>query len=254
MTPSEPPEVRPRPSPAVATAGRLVAFGAHPDDIEFGAGGVIAQHTLNGGFAQLVVGSRGESATHGSPEERVAEAARGAALLGAELEWVDLGGDAHFSLNTVHALTLAAVIRRLRPHWVLAPTVESNQHPDHAVLGTLVRNAARLARYGGVTELKGQPPHAIDALLHYAIVPEAEPTSGGQVWMDLSPPAIKERWQAAMAAHASQARTRNYVELQLTRARLLGLRAGVEYAQALYPADPIVLTSLDPLGRTARRF
>jgi hypothetical protein len=45
------------------------------------------------------------------------------------------------------------------------------------------------------------------------------------VWCDVSDPEIMALWQAAMAAHASQTRAREYVELQLTRARLLGLRA-----------------------------
>ncbi len=61
-------------------------------------------------------------------------------------------------------------------------------------------------------------------------------------------------WHDAMAAHASQLRTRNYIELQLTRARLNGLRAGVEHAIPLFPADAILVDSLAPLARGARRF
>jgi LmbE family N-acetylglucosaminyl deacetylase len=57
---------------------------------------------------------------------------------------------------------------------VLAPSVVENQHPDHARLGRMVRDAARLARYGGVKELR-LPPHAIGQLLFYAVTPEAEP-------------------------------------------------------------------------------
>ena len=61
-------------------------------------------------------------------------------------------------------------------------------------------------------------------------------------------------WAAAMGAHASQLATRNYVELQLARARVSGLRAGVAYAQALYPNDALVFASLDALVRSARQF
>ena len=46
------------------------------------------------------------------------------------------------------------IIRRVRPGIVLAPSLVENQHPDHARLGRLVRDAARLARYGGVEELR----------------------------------------------------------------------------------------------------
>jgi hypothetical protein len=61
-------------------------------------------------------------------------------------------------------------------------------------------------------------------------------------------------WTAAMQAHASQMQTRNYLELQLARARMHGLNAGLEHAQLLWPNDPPVLGSLAPLARGARRF
>jgi hypothetical protein len=57
-----------------------------------------------------------------------------------------------------------------------------------------------------------------------------------------------------MEAHVSQAAARNYVEMQLTRARLRGLRAGVGHAIALFPNDPLVLDSLAQVSRGARRF
>lgn len=57
-----------------------------------------------------------------------------------------------------------------------------------------------------------------------------------------------------MKAMASQTSAINYIELQLTRARLLGVRAGVGHAIALYPNDPIVLDSMAHVGRGARRF
>jgi len=135
-------------------AAPLLAFGAHPDDVEFGCGGVVANETATGRPAHLVVCSRGESATHGTPAQRTAEAERAAALLGATLEWLELDGDAHLEIRAAHALKLAEVIRRLRPAIVLAPSLVENQHPDHARLGRLVRDAARLARYGGIAELR----------------------------------------------------------------------------------------------------
>jgi LmbE family N-acetylglucosaminyl deacetylase len=141
---------------------------------------------------------------------------------------------------------------------VLAPCATENQHPDHAKLGRMVRDAARLARYGGVAELAEQPAHAIGALLFYAITPEAEPrdhaAAGGTVFVDVSAPEIVATWKSAMETHASQMRTRNYVELQLSRARTNGLRCGTEYAIALFPSDPLVIDSLPVLERSARSF
>jgi LmbE family N-acetylglucosaminyl deacetylase len=86
-----------------------LAFGARPDDIEFGCGGVIAQETRAGHAARFVVCSTGEAATHGQREERVAEAQRAAALLGATIEFVELDGDSHLEVRAAHAITLAGV-------------------------------------------------------------------------------------------------------------------------------------------------
>jgi LmbE family N-acetylglucosaminyl deacetylase len=232
----------------------LLAFGAHPDDIEFGCGGVIAKETRAGRKAHFVICSRGEAASHGTPAQRVAEAKKSATLLGATVEFIELNGDAHLEVRVVHAIKLSGILRRVRPGIVLAPSLVENQHPDHARLGQLVRAAARFARYGGIKELRRIRPHAIDQLFFYAVTPEAEPPGITPVLMDISAPGILAAWTAAMEAHASQTSARNYVELQLTRARLRGLRAGIGYAIALFPNDPPVLDSFADVGRSARRF
>jgi len=217
----------------------MLAFGAHPDDIEFACGGVVAKETRAGRAAHFVVCSRGEAASHGTPEQRAIEAENSARILGATLQFIELGGDARLEIRAQHAIALAQIIRAIRPGIVLAPTLIENQHPDHPKLGRIVRDAARLARYGGVEELRAHAPHAIDLLLFYAITAEAE---------------VLAAWTAAMAAHASQSATRDYRQLQLTRAKLHGLSAGVEYAIPLFSGDPLVLDSLARLGRGARSF
>ena len=232
----------------------LLAFGAHPDDIEFGCGGVIARETRAGRPAHFVVCSRGEAATHGTPAQRRREARRAAALLGATVEFIELDGDAHLEIRAAHAIRLAGIIRRLRPGVVLAPSLVENQHPDHARLGRLVRDATRLARYGGLQELRRAKSHAIGQLFFYAVSPEAEPAELSKVLIDVSAPEILAAWTAAMEAHASQMLTRNYVELQLARARGHGLRAGLEHAIPLFPNDTLVFDSLATLGRAARQF
>lgn len=232
----------------------LVAFGAHPDDIEFACGGVVARETKAGRRAHFVVCSRGEAASNGTPAQRTTEAKKAAGILGATLEFLDFGGDAHFEVRAANAIKLAAVLRRTRPAVVLAPSRIENQHPDHFRLGQMVRDATRLARYGGLKELRRQPAHTVNHLLFYAVTAEAEPVGLGKLMIDISSTEILRAWTAAMRAHASQGRTRNYVELQLTRARLNGLRAGVGHAIALFANDPLLLDSLAPLDRSARRF
>ena len=232
----------------------ILAFGAHPDDIEFGCGGVIAKETRAGRAAHFVICSHGEAASHGTPKQRVAEAKKSAALLGATVEFVELDGDAHLEVRATHAIKLAGIIRRVKPGIVLAPSLVENQHPDHPRLGQLVRDACRLARYGGVKELRRARAHAIGQLYYYAVTPEAEPADITPVLIDVSALEILKAWTSAMEAHGSQTSARNYVELQLTRARLRGLRAGIGHAIALFPNDPLVLGALAQADRGARRF
>src|SRR5271170_28460 len=101
----------------------LLVFGAHPDDIEFGCGGVIARETSAGRKAHFIVCSRGEAGTHGTPAQRTAEAKTAAALLGATVEFIELDGDAHLEIRAVHAIKLAKMIRQVRPGAVLAPSL-----------------------------------------------------------------------------------------------------------------------------------
>jgi len=237
-----------------AEPGPLLAFGAHPDDIEFGCGAIVAREVRAGRPAHLVVCSRGESGSNGTPAQRAAEARKAARILGAGVEFVLLDGDGALAPSPAHALRLAAVIRRMRPAVILAPTLTGNQHPDHPALGRIVRDAARLARYGGLRKLRAKTAHAIGSLLYYAITPEAEPAGIPPLIIDVTGPGIIATWTAAMQAHASQLGTRNYAELQLARARVLGLRSGTGHAQALYSEDPLIFESLEPLARAARRY
>ena len=167
-----------------------------------------------------------------------------ARALGASLELIELDGDARLEEKAAHAIRLAGVIRRLRPATVLAPTPVENQHPDHYRLGRLVRDATRIARYGGVADLRGLAPHAIDQLFFYAMSPGAEPRDLSPILVDVSAPETLAAWTAAMESHATQVKARAYVEMQLTRARVNGLRAGVGHAIALYPNDPPLVDSL----------
>jgi LmbE family N-acetylglucosaminyl deacetylase len=232
----------------------ILVFGAHPDDIEFGAGAIIARETRAGRNAHFVVTSAGEAASSGTASERIAEAKSAAEILGATIEFIELDGDSHLEIRVSHALKLAQIIRRMRPATVLTTSVVANQHPDHCRLGQLVRDAARLARYGGLSDLQKTKPHAIEQLFFYAVTPDGEPSDIPPFLIDVSHPEIMALWSGAMHAHKSQAATRNYAELQLTRARLLGARVGVEYAMALYSNEPLLFDSLSQLGRGARNF
>src|SRR5580698_4395604 len=111
-----------KPSPKSPELAPLLVFGAHPDDVEFGCGGIVANETRAGRKAHLVVTSRGEAGTYGTPKQRTAEAKKSAALLGATVEFIELDGDAHLEMRAAHAIKLAGILRDRRPGAVLAPS------------------------------------------------------------------------------------------------------------------------------------
>jgi len=230
---------------------RILAIGAHPDDIEFGCGGVLLKEVAAGVEITLVITSKGEAGSHGTPAQREAESRAAAKMLKAatRLSFLDFGGDGQQRDCPENAIQLARLIRQSKPAMVLTPLPESNQHPDHAVVGAVTRNACRLARYGGLESLQDLAPHAISSLWFYAISPI---TNDGAVSVDIT--AVAEKWKALMECHATQVKSRNYLDLQFARARQAGLMAGCEYAISLWPNDPLVVDRLSELPRGARAF
>jgi bacillithiol biosynthesis deacetylase BshB1 len=229
---------------------RILAVGAHPDDVEFGCAPILIQEVRNGHEVRIVVTSKGEAASAGTPEERAQESRDAARIIGAAIQFLELGGDCNIEHNVANAMTLAREIRRFKPEVVLAPHLGENQHPDHARVGKIVRDAARLARFGGLRELEELPPHPITSLYYYTIT---------QVFV--TPPEIvvdvtgaREAWEAAIQCHKSQMKTRNYVDLVILRARTLGAAVGVEYAAGLWLNDPIRLESLGDIPLSSRYF
>jgi N-acetylglucosamine malate deacetylase 1 len=232
---------------------RLLAVGAHPDDIEFGCGGILLGETARGSEISLVICSRGEAGTNGSPNEREVEARSAAELLGATLAFLDLGGDCQLEVSPAGSIAIAREIRRTRADILLAPTSAPKQHPDHIVVSELCRSAARLARFGGLAELRNLAPHTIQQHLEYAITPAAEPPNEAtRVRYDIS--AHFAQWIRLMECHQTQLRTRRYVELQTARSRLLGIENGVEHAQALFPTADFFIASFSELPGSARLF
>ncbi len=230
---------------------RILAIGAHPDDIEFACGGILLAEAARGCEIFLCICSRGESGTNGTPEEREAEARAAAHLLGAKIEFLDLGGDAHIEATRQNAFALARQIRLVRPNVLLSSVTSADQHPDHHVVGSLARDAVRLARYGGISELRDLKPHAVARHLQYAVAPSSEPRAP-KIRVDIS--AHFGKWIELMECHRTQLRTRDYIELQTARARLSGVEAGVQYAQVLFSPDDFLVDSLAGIPAGVRLF
>src|SRR5262249_24311801 len=150
--------------------------------------------TARGNTAKILVATRGEAASNGTPAERESESRAAAAIASAECGFLDLAGDCHLEYGTRLSIVLAREFRSFRPDIVLAPLTEENQHPDHASVGKSARDACRLARYGGLKDVQDLAPHRVGALYYYAITQSF--SASPQVLVDVS--SIGERWAQAV--------------------------------------------------------
>ena len=121
---------------------RVMAFGPHPDDVEFQCAGTLAKYKARGHEVGIVVMSRGDvgSRTLGRDEiaaSREMVARSSAAILGAAFFWA--GYDDEFLYDTPevrrHVINL---IREFQPDVILCPDKDNDYHPDHCRTGQIV--------------------------------------------------------------------------------------------------------------------
>ncbi len=228
------------------TGKKILAFGAHPDDIEFGCGAALLSAAASGATIECVVLSKGEAGTHGSRSVREEEAIQAAEMMGATIQFPSTAGDTRLRAGLEITLQVAKMMRRFRPDIVLAPTGHANQHPDHRETCRIARDANRLARYGKTPGLETLDPHASQALFFYDVSSEAVGSEGlTPILVDVSDQV--DRWVELMECHKSQTGNVDYIALQLSRARALGIQAGVHSAVRLYSEGPVLLGSMAEL-------
>lgn len=122
----------------------ILAFGAHPDDVECATAGTLLQAAYTGKKVVIADLTRGELGTHGSPEQRLQEAAAAAKRLRVT-ERINLGfEDGNIINDRAHQLKVIEVIRHYRPQLILANAFQ-DRHPDHYHAAMLVKDAAFLS-------------------------------------------------------------------------------------------------------------
>ncbi len=224
----------------------VLLFGAHPDDVEWGAGGIaLLLHDSGISFA-IIDMTNGEMGSRGTPEQRQAEAVAAAEFLGAvgreslnlpDCGLVDTPGDRRL---------IASAIRRHRPKLVLAPYWH-DRHPDHAAAGLMVRNAQL---YCALTKLDDpNPPHKPGAFFFYPLHQFERPT----FVVDTS--TIFQRKLALMRIHRSQFEKTaeefgliahgvgDYLFGLESRDRYFGSLIGARHGEALISDRPVALSS-----------
>lgn len=122
----------------------ILAFAAHPDDVELAASGTVVKHIKQGKKVGIVDLTRGELGTRGSAELRDKEAEASSKILGLSIRHnLDLG-DGFFEINENSLKAIIRIIRLYQPTVILCNSV-SDRHPDHGRGGDLVSRAVFLS-------------------------------------------------------------------------------------------------------------
>lgn len=138
----------------------ILAFGAHPDDVELGCGATIAKEVSLGKKVAVVDLTRGELGTRGSAVIRDEEAARAAVVLGLSARENLRFRDGFFKNDEAHQLEVIKMIRKYKPEIVLCNAID-DRHIDHGKGSRLVSDACFLSGLRRIeTTYDGEPQEA----------------------------------------------------------------------------------------------
>lgn len=230
----------------------ILAFGAHPDDVELGAGGTIAKAVAEGKKVGVVDLTKGELGTRGTEHTRFEEAADAAKILGVVVR-ENLGfADGFFVNDKSHQLEVIKMIRKYRPEIVLCNAID-DRHIDHGKGSRLVSDACFLSglvkietQQEGNPQIQWRPKH----VYHYI------------QWKDLQPDFVVdisgfiEQKMNSVFAYKTQffdpnskaletpITSKNFTESINYRARELGRLTGVEHAEGFTVERYVAVDSL----------
>jgi bacillithiol biosynthesis deacetylase BshB1 len=231
----------------------ILAFGAHPDDVELGCGGTMAKMVSEGKICAIVDLTKGELGTRGTDETRKAEAADSAAILGIVAR-ENLGlKDGFLENSQEYQMEIVKMVRKYRPEIVLANAID-DRHPDHAKAAKLVSDACFLAGLRKInTVLDGAQQEAWrpKQIFHYIQWKNIEP----EFVIDISE-YLDQKIKACMAFKTqfydptskepeTPITSKDFFESLTYRAQDLGRLSGVTYAEGFTSEKLIAMKNFD---------
>jgi len=236
----------------------ILAIGVHPDDVELGCSGTLINEIKRGKTAGIVDLTQGELGTRGTIETRYTEAADAAKIIGVSIRENLKMRDGFFKNDEAHQLQLIQTIREYRPEIIIG-NILNDRHPDHGRAGHLISDAcflsglAKIETKGkdGQLQAKWRPKYFLQYLQDWYHEPD--------LLIDISD--VFEQRMKAIQAYATQFHTNpdstegpqtyistpDFLDSVVARARMLGKRIGVKYAEGFLTDKKIGLTNLDAL-------
>lgn len=147
----------------------ILAFAAHPDDIELSASGTLMKHIAHGKKVGIVDLTQGELGSRGTIQTRYDEANEASKIMGVSYRTNLKMRDGFFEISEENSLAIIKEIRKCQPEIVLINAID-DRHPDHGRASKLVSEACFYAGLVKVeTLLDGTPQQAYrpKAAYHY---------------------------------------------------------------------------------------
>ncbi len=233
----------------------ILAFGAHPDDVELGCGATLAKEISTGKKVGVVDLTRGELGTRGSAEIRDKEAAKAAEILGVAVRENLRFKDGFFVNDEKHQLEIIKMIRKYKPEIVICNAID-DRHIDHGKGSKLVSDACFLSglrRIETSLDEKVQTEWRPKLVYHYIQWKNIEP----DFVVDVS--GFMQKKIDAVMAYSSQfydpnskepvspIATKNFTESIEYRAKDLGRLVFVDYAEGFTVERYVAVNSLTDL-------
>jgi bacillithiol biosynthesis deacetylase BshB1 len=233
----------------------ILAFGAHPDDVELGCAGTILKEISVGKTVGIVDLTRGELGTRGSAIIRDQEANAAAEILGVQVRENLEMRDGFFVNDEKHQLEIIKMLRKYQPDIVLCNAVD-DRHIDHGKGSKLVSDACFLSGLTKIeTELEGviQDAWRPKVVYHY------------MQWKNLIPAFVvditgfTDKKIQSILAYSSQfydptskepespISSKNFLESLNYRSRDLGRLVGVDHAEGFTVERYLAVNSLADL-------
>jgi len=225
----------------------VLAFSAHPDDIELAAAGTLIKLTKQGYSVGIADMTRGELGTRGTREIRQTEAQEAAKLMGAKVrECLDMP-DGGVRVSQENIMKVIKLLRKYRPTIVFNHYWRA-RHPDHMQTSQMVTEACYLSGLGKIDT--GQERFRPKRILYHQILYDVIPS----FLVDVS--AENEQKWKVVKAHKSQFFDPNskdpetilsdpyFLENVETKMKYLGTLIGVRHAEGFLTNEPFALPDL----------
>lgn len=231
----------------------ILAFGAHPDDVELSCGGTLLVEKLKGKKTGIIDLTQGELGTRGTAETRKSEAAAAAKILQLDIRENLSLADGFFQNDEAHQRKIIIALRKYQPEIILC-NAPDDRHPDHGKAARLVADAVFLSGLRKIETTDNGAPQAIwrpKYVFNYLQDKYLAPTFVIDITkvMDQKIESVKaygtQFHNPELNEPQTYISTPDFMDSVLYRAKMLGKMIGVTYAEGFISNKMIGFENFD---------